>query len=301
MIVTKPGKITERIRLLGREESNVYLLDGGAEYALVGGGMIHITPGVENQIRESGADEKKIRRLMILHSHFDHVGIIPYFKRKWPWADICGSERAAQLLSTPDVADSIRFLNKMLIGRKNMEDIAESLGLFDFDIRVETVLADGDELNCGDLTMRILEVPGHSSCSVAVYVPELKALFASDAGGFPFGEKVFTAANSNFDKYMESLERMSELDISVFFPEHFGAVTGADANTFFEKSRASAVETRALLERSLAETGDVKTSADQVTNQIMAEAPSEAMPREVVHIVVSQMLKYLAKKASADT
>ncbi len=301
MIISKPGKITERIVLLGREESNVYLLDGGTEYALIGGGMIHITPDVADWISESGVDGRKIRKLMILHSHFDHVGIIPYFKRKWPWAEVCASERAALLLETPRVVDSIRSLNKMLIDKWNMGDIAESMNLFEFDIKVEKILSDGNELPCGDLTMRILEVPGHSSCSAAVYVPELKALFASDAGGFPLGEKVFTAANSNFDQYMESLERMSKLDIELFLPEHYGAVAGDDAKTFFERSKASAAETRTLLERILAETGDVEAAANQATDKFMTESLTGAMPREIVHMVVRQMLKYLFKKASGHT
>jgi hypothetical protein len=40
MIIDSPGPVTEKILLLGKKESNVYLLKAEGEYALVGGGMI---------------------------------------------------------------------------------------------------------------------------------------------------------------------------------------------------------------------------------------------------------------------
>jgi len=72
MIIEHPGKVTERIVLLGQKESCVYLLDGKEEYAIVGGGMVHIVPDVIEQLGASGIDEEKIKRIIILHSHFDH-------------------------------------------------------------------------------------------------------------------------------------------------------------------------------------------------------------------------------------
>ena len=44
MIITKPGKVTDRILLLGVKESSVYILKGKDEYAFLGGGMAHIVP-----------------------------------------------------------------------------------------------------------------------------------------------------------------------------------------------------------------------------------------------------------------
>lgn len=46
MIKNKPGFVTDRIIQLGTDESNVYLLKGRDEYALIGGGMAHIVPAV---------------------------------------------------------------------------------------------------------------------------------------------------------------------------------------------------------------------------------------------------------------
>ena len=94
MIIDRPGWVTERILLLGRRESCVYVLKGNDEFVLLGGGMIHIVPDLLNQLNEFGIGEDKIKRIIILHSHFDHCGIVSFFKKRWPWATVTASERA---------------------------------------------------------------------------------------------------------------------------------------------------------------------------------------------------------------
>ncbi len=284
--------------MLGRKESVVYLLKGNGEYALIGGGMIHIVPEVLQQLEEFNIEEERIKRLMILHSHFDHCGIVPFFKKRWPWAVITASERARELLSTPDVIDSIAGMNQMLLAGYNREKEARELGFEFAPIAVEEVVYDGDQLRCGDLTLEVLEVPGHSSCSIAVYVAEEKALFASDAGGIPFGENVFAAANSNFDLFQESLEKMAKYDVEVHLAEHYGAFTGEDGRNFLRRTIESARETRKLIEETYARNRDVQKTTEEITNLFMGEASEYFLPRDIISMVVGQMTRFIAKKRS---
>lgn len=299
MVINKPGKVTNRIILLGREESCVYVLKGGREYALLGGGMAYIVPEVIEQLKDFEIEEKKIKRIMILHSHFDHCGIVPFFKKRWPWATVTASARAKDLLSTPKVIETVESLNKALIVNYGRENEAKDLGLEISGIDVEEVVKGGDILSCGDLSMEVVEVPGHSSCSIAVYVPEEKAMFASDAGGIPFGDQVFTAANSNFDKYQESLKKMAGYEIDVHLAEHYGAMTGEDGRSFLQKSINAAKETRKILEASYLRTKDVERSTKEVTDRLMVGGPDNFLPKDIISMVIGQMLKYIAKQMAA--
>ena len=94
MRIRKPGRVQEGLWLLGREESGIYLLEGEDGSMIISGGMSYILPDVLGQIEEFGIDEEKITKLLILHSHFDHVGIIPFFKRRHPKMEVYASERA---------------------------------------------------------------------------------------------------------------------------------------------------------------------------------------------------------------
>ena len=296
MIIDKPGEVTDRILLLGTKESCVYVLKGGEDYVLLGGGLVSIVPDVLEQLKDLDLDEKKIKRIVILNSHFDHCGIVPFFKKRWPWATVAASERAKELLVAPRVIESIDRLDQVILAEYKREKVAKDLGLEFKGIDVDEIVKDGDVLSCGDISLEIIEVPGHSSCSIAVYVPQEKAMFASDSAGIPFGDQIFIAANSNFDKYQNSLEKMATYEIDVILAEHFGARTGDDGRRFLKKSMEAAVETRDIIETSYARLRNVEKCTDEVTNTLMERLPEDFMPRDIIALVAGQMVKFIARK-----
>ena len=295
MIIQEPGRVTERITLLGRKESCIYLLDGGSEYAMLGGGMTYVIPDVLSQLANLGIDARKISRIIILHAHIDHVGIVSFFKRRWPWLTITASQRARENLLKPKMAKAILDFNTLLLSQAHMAERASEFGLDLENIEVDEVVKEGDIITCGDRTLEIIETPGHSSCSIAVYIREEKALMASDAGGIPFGDQIFTGANSNFDQYQASLEKMARYPALVHMAEHYGAFTNEDARQFLPRSITSAKMTRTLIEESLKRTGDVDQTVAEIAQMLAQEAKGYFLPMEVMTMVLGQMTRYLAK------
>ena len=75
MRIRKPGKVCERIFLLGREESGVYLLEGDHVSMIVSGGMSYIVSDILQQFKDFDIDEKRVRKLLILHSHLTSASV----------------------------------------------------------------------------------------------------------------------------------------------------------------------------------------------------------------------------------
>ncbi len=67
---------------------------------------------------------------------------------------------------------------------------------------------------------------------------------------------------------------------------------------FMEKSIESAKLTRKILEDTYKRHGDISAATEDVTNLLMSKMETEFLPREVISIVVGQMLKYIAKMES---
>jgi glyoxylase-like metal-dependent hydrolase (beta-lactamase superfamily II) len=174
MIIEEPGFVTDRILFLGQKESCVYLLKGAKEFALIGGGMAHIVPDIEKQLLNFSIEEKKIKRLIILHSHFDHCGIVSYFKKQWPWISITASERAKELLGKPEVMESISSLNQMYLTEHGQVRHSRNVGIEVGKIDIDDVIKEGDILSCGDLSMEVIDVPGHSSWRSDFYSRQFK-------------------------------------------------------------------------------------------------------------------------------
>ena len=298
MWIKEPGWITDRILFLGREESCVYLI-GEDEYTIIGGGMAYVIPTLLEQFDQFNIDRNNITRLLILHAHFDHVGLVSHLQNTLPHLRVFGSSRAKELLERDDVANTIADMNRGMIAANGLETEAEAAGVILDPIRVDETVTGGDILTWGGVDLEIIYAPGHSSCSIAAYMPEEKALFASDGGGIPFGDTVFAAGNSNFTEYQKTLERFAEYDVEIHLAEHYGAFTGKDGRTFMDRSIRSAKETRTLLEDAYRKTGDVAESTKLVIEAFNAGAEGYFLPRPVMEMVIGQMMRHIATTMDA--
>ena len=240
-----PQTIHPRIEYLGRQEMNVYLLKG-TEYMIIEGGMSYIVPDLLRQFRERGIEVSRITRLLILHSHFDHCGIAPFFKRKIPGLRIVGSRCSQELYRKEKVIHFIRDRNREMTQSLKMEKEAHALNLNFDQMAVDEAVGEGDSIDLGEgVQVRIIAMPSHSSCSIAAYVPSLKALFPSDAGGIPGeGEEIFASGNEDFILYQKSLEKLRPLDLEIVCLARNGAFSGPAARAYLVRSIEAAEEMR---------------------------------------------------------
>jgi glyoxylase-like metal-dependent hydrolase (beta-lactamase superfamily II) len=146
------------------------------------------------------------RPLLVLNTHgdWDHVcgnGIFCREDAPYP-APVIGSEVAAELMLSPDASNFLDALK------------AEHLGEFDTaniwppTIRFREYL----EIDCGDLSLEFVPTPGHRPGHYAIWVPELRLLFAGDAAESPLP---FVEEPDSVPVLRASFERMLELDPGV--------------------------------------------------------------------------------------
>jgi glyoxylase-like metal-dependent hydrolase (beta-lactamase superfamily II) len=91
-------------------------------------------------------------------------------------------------------------------------------------------LVDGMRLRVGDREALVLHTPGHSQDSICIYVPEEALLFSGDTLF-----RISDTKGSYPRAYMESLERLSRLEIRTVYPGH-GAPIRGDVGAFIRAS-----------------------------------------------------------------
>ena len=290
----KPGLIEPGLWCLGCRESTVYLLEGSHDVMLISGGTSYILPDVLNQLASFGLDISQITKSLILHAHFDHIGIIPYFKRKNPNITVYALERGWEILKMDKAISTINNFSRMTAERIHF---AQRLRDYDcewrHDVRGE-VVKEGDKINLGGRTVEIYETPGHSSCSLAAYVPELKALFPSDGGGIPSGHEISPAGSSNFTAYQQSLNKLADLEVRTLCADHFGYITGDEAATYIRRSIQSAADYRRRVEKIYQEERDQEKTVDRLMKMLMEENPDQFLPLEIMEGVTRQVVKHIA-------
>ncbi len=294
MRIRNPGKIRDRLWLLGREESGVYLLEGKDEFMILSGGMSYILPDLLQQFKEFGLDEERIKKLLILHAHFDHVGIVPFLKRRHPKLEVFASRRGWEILQMEKAIRTINEFSQTVTKQMGKEEVNS---IFDLEWRDDVTgktVCEGDRIDLGGLEISLLEIPGHSSCCIAAYIPEFKALFPTDGGGIPFDETIVTSGNSNYTKYQQSLERLKTLEVEYYCADHYGYVTGEEAREFIPRTIEIARQVRARIEEVYRSTKDVDRTAQKLVSSFYNQYPYYFLSPEIFLDVYRQMVRHIA-------
>lgn len=280
---------------LGRKESGVYWLEGTDSAIVISGGTSYIAPDVVRQIREFRLDEEKLNGLLILHAHFDHIGIIPFLKRRYPHMTVYGSGRAWEILGTPKNVETINQFSRIVAERMGTLDVLKRHDL-DWPVGLTgEVVNDGQRISLGDRDVQILFTPGHSSCSLTAYAPDIMALFPSDGGGIPYKDTIVCAGNSNYTQYQASLKKLAQLDVRYVCADHFGYVYGEEATGYMAQSIAAAKSERAMLEECYKRECDVARAARSYTETFFRDNHDYFLSPDIYEGVCRQMMRHIAK------
>ncbi len=293
MRLRSPGKVREGLWALGTEESRVYLVEGGEGFAIVSAGMSYIVPDVLKQIEAFGI-ERRIHKILILHSHFDHVGIVPFFKRRHPRIEVLASGRAWEILGMEKAIRTINTFSRDVTRRMGREEVYSRYDLEWRDDVSGITVSEGDRLDLGGIFVSILETPGHSSCSISAYIPQWKVLFPSDGSGIPFGETIIPSGNSNYTQFQESLEKLSALDVDCYCADHYAHVVGEEARTMVKRSIEAARRHREEVEAVLRSERDIDKASQALVRSFYREHPTYFLSPEIFEGVYRQIVRHIA-------
>ncbi len=293
MRIRKPGKIRDHLWFLGREESCVYLLEGRDESMIVSGGFSFIVPDLLRQFDEFSIDEDRITKLLILHSHFDHVGIVPFFKRRSPDLTLYASARAWKVLQKQN---AINISNQLNEAAAKSTGLYEACSKYDLEWKGEIsglTVSEGDTIDLGGLEVCIFETPGHSSCSVSAYVPELKSLFPSDGGGIPYQEIIIAFGTSNYTQFQQSLEKLTDLEVEYLCSDHYGYIANEEAGGYIKKALKVANDKRDRIQEIYQRRGEVEATVEELVTIYQPENSGGLVPLDVFKGVYRQMVKHI--------
>ena len=292
----KAGKVADHLWYLGCEEAGAYYLEGRNGAIMINGAMSYILPDVLAQMNQFGLDPGKITKFLILHSHFDHVGIVPYFKRTYPTIEVIASAPAWKIFAMPKAIEIMNSFSRISAKQVGAE---EALKAYDTEWRDDMTgvpVGEGDRIDLGGVTLTLMDTPGHSNCSITAYEPNIKAMFASDAAGIPYKDMIFPSMNTNVMQYLESLEKLKPLAVSYLCADHYGYITGEEAGKFIDLSLEAGRKWKADLENYYQKYhGDIDAAGKAITEFFYREMPNYFIAPDILEGVFKQMLKFIGK------
>jgi len=145
----------------------VYLVDGGAEYALIDTGGGYGVPAIINNLKRDGLNPEKISKVLITHCHYDHIGGCYDLKE----------ETNAEIVCHPADREAIETLNEL-----SLYDMAKESGLEFNAVKIDATVDDGDIIEVGDVELETIHTPGHTPGCVSFLFEEngAKSIFCGD-------------------------------------------------------------------------------------------------------------------------
>jgi len=298
MLIDKPGKIADGLYLMGQKSNLVYLVQG-KQSMIIGGGMNWIAPHLEQQFIDMHVDPHDIKYLVIQHTHFDHVGAVPYLKTKFPWIKIFATGSAKKILSKEKAISYIKSGNNRVLGITVSPDRYNEWEMTVDKIEVDETINNNTVIELGNgIDVHFIETPGHSPCSVSVYIPKLKAIFPSDSAPCALGsiqKLISPSPQYDWSLYKQSLQDLLQYDIEVCCFEHEAAVTGEDARTVLVNGLNLCTEYEKYILGLYNESGDIEKVASQdavdMTNSMDWNFYDEELGILASRIVVRNILK----------
>jgi glyoxylase-like metal-dependent hydrolase (beta-lactamase superfamily II) len=201
-----PGVIELNVQARRRLGVNIYLIDGGAEYALVDVGFLDELPDVLELIRQMNFSLSACKMILATHADVDHTQ---------------GLARAREVLKCQVLAHP-----KSVVPIEQGDELMTFARIDAQDIRIEMprckvdgTVNEGDKVKVGDKTLEVWSTPGHTAGQLAFRMGNL--LFSGD-NIFRDGCVGLIDAHhgSDLTAFIASLKRIRACDAEYLLPSH---------------------------------------------------------------------------------
>ncbi len=179
---------------LGLLDSNVYLIGN----TLIDTGLGN-SKKLEKELLKRDMSLRDISKIILTHEHHDHSGGVRLFR----------DFKNVSVLAHKDVSE---------------EKLSDYFVERPFYLKVNVPLADNDRLRIGDRKFFVIHTPAHTEGSICLYDPEKKELFTGDL----LPRRVDKHFIHNKDKLLDSLKKLSNLNVEKIYPGHGDMIYNGD-------------------------------------------------------------------------
>lgn len=172
-------------------------------------------------ILRDGIKLSSIKRIIMTHTHFDHIGCIQEIMKEIPDAELWVHRAEGELLEKGD--DRAVYGMDMF---KSMCQMQYGLSSDAFKLKVHKKLEGGERLTLGNMEWEIIHIPGHSLGGIALYNKDNKVLIPGDVVYADYAIGRFDLFGADANALKNSLKRLSELEVDILLPGHNQLVRG---------------------------------------------------------------------------
>jgi glyoxylase-like metal-dependent hydrolase (beta-lactamase superfamily II) len=202
--------ITPTVWLLRFAVVNAYIVRTTSGIALIDTGPAGSEAQVLDALTHLDAEAADLCHIVLTHSHKDHAGSAAALAARTGAMVLAGREDAAVIAGTAREPEPLITPEE----RPFYDSIGPTIPPAP-PVKVDRVLHDGDRLDWGLPTAIVVEAPGHTPGSIALYLSADRLLFTGDNIASMKARPILGPFNVAREDAIESFRRLAQLDIDV--------------------------------------------------------------------------------------
>lgn len=212
----------EALLIFGEEKTVLY--DCGMAYC-----HRQLIKNIDREIKARGRKQPDI--ILMSHTHYDHVGALPYILKKWPDVIVIGAEKAKKVFESEGALKTMKRLGE--VARDTFSDSKEPVETAGF--RIDRAVKEGDLIDLGKgQHFVVLKTKGHTDCSLTYVLEPDNILFASESTGVYHGNRdLHTAILKSYRDTIDSAVNVKPTAQKVINP-HFGILPEDVTGEYFD-------------------------------------------------------------------
>lgn len=280
------------IDVTGGRGGKAFLLVGTDKIALIDCGMAYCAFTLINNCKER-LKSRALDYILISHSHYDHIGAIPYLRQEWPALSVLGAEYAQRVLTKPSALQTIRKLSEQaaeLYGGGELPRYDDEL------LRVDEVVNDRDVLELGDMRIEVIKTIGHTQCSLSFLVNG-HILFASETTGYMSKSGlVYPAFITSCSDAIESIYICQKLNPRLIISPHYGLVSKTNTADYWEKCLRAIQDTKEFILHLVEQGYDEQQILDKYEREFRDEHSRLEQPVNAFRLNTQSMIKTVLRE-----
>ena len=263
----------------GKGSSESYLIFAGEKTVLMEAGLAYCHDGLVKNIHKA-LDErgrKTLDYITLSHSHYDHIGALPYIISEWPDIKVIAAEKAKRVFESQGAKKTITRLT---------DEAAKNYGhepeFYDVEkLRVDIVVHDGDVIDLGKgEKLKVMETRGHTDCSLTFILEPERIMFSSESTGVIRKEGVITSAIlKSYKQAVESAKKCMAYKPDVLITPHYGVMSDDEKLSFFIWFLIAAEREKDYILDSYDKTGSVEKTVDLYEERYWSEDWLSGQPK----------------------
>jgi glyoxylase-like metal-dependent hydrolase (beta-lactamase superfamily II) len=269
------------------------LITGSEKTAVVDCGMAYSAIRFIKNLKKELAG-RDLDYVLISHTHYDHVGALPFVKQAWPGVVTIGAEHAKKVLDNPKAIKTINQLgeNAGMLYEGAVNFIAPECGF-----TVDRTVADGDRIVLGKEEMVVLESKGHTDCSLAYVLEPTGIMFLSESTGVLEGpDSMHITILKSYSDSMAAVERGRKYGAKYLVSSHYGMMPEYYNETYWDSFISTADEYKEFLFELFARDLSDEEIMEKYTKMHWNDRRQQEQPKEAFILNAQNVIKVFYKE-----